>query len=129
MVAFIEVQPRKHISVQPGAHISTDVGLSDDFTITVSGPEGQVQFCAEPREWLEELRRVVTFRPGARYEYQLLISAAWFRVRTLGSPDGYLYQFTVFDVNLREDREIMLSAKEVAELTQALENAVAPASA
>lgn len=95
----------------------------------VSGAEGKVQFGAEPREWLEELRRVVSFRAGARYEYQLLISAAWFRVRTFGSPDGPLYQFTVFDVNLREDRDIMLSAKEVAELTQAIENAVASASA
>jgi hypothetical protein len=129
MVTFIPAPPEKHISIQPGAHISPDVGLSDDFTIMVSSPEGQVQFCAEPREWLEELRRVVTFRAGARYEYQLLVSAAWFRVRTFGSPDGLLYQFTVFDVNLREDRDIMLSAKEVAELTQAIENAVASASA
>lgn len=117
------------IEVRPGEHISQDVGLSDDFTITVSNTEGQVQFCAEPREWLEELRRVVTFRPGARYEYQLLVSSAWFRVRTFGSPEGYLYQFTVFDVNLREDRDIMLTASEVAELTQAIEHAVASASA
>jgi hypothetical protein len=128
MAAFIPAPPRNDISVQPGARISPDVGLSDEFTITVSTPEGQVQFCAEPREWLEELRRIVTFRPGARYEYQLLISAAWFRVRTFGSPDGYLYQFTVFDVNLRKARDIVLSAREVTELTKGIEDALATAS-
>lgn len=115
------------IEVQPGKHISPDVGLSDDFIITVSTREEQVQFCAEPREWLEELRRIVTFRAGARYEYQLLVSAAWFHVRTFGSPDGYLYQFTVYDVNRRKPRDIMLSAQEVAELTQRIEDALAAA--
>ena len=114
--------------VQPGEHISPDSGLSDDFTITVATPEGRVQFCAEPREWLEELRRVTTFPAGARYEYQLLVSAAWFRVRTFGNADGYLHQFTVFDVNFREDRTFTLSAEEVAELTRLIQEAVASAS-
>ena len=116
------------IEVRPGEHISPDAGLSDDFTITVATPEGQVQFCVEPREWLEELRRVTTLRAGARYEYQLLVSAAWFRVRSFGNADGYLYQFTVFDVNLRKDRDFVLSAGEVAELTRLIEEAVASTS-